>query len=318
MAQSSNGISISLEELISLRIQGSSLSLSSGQGRNQMAGSYRSAFRGRGMDFEEVRAYQPGDDIRRMDWRVTARSNRPHTKLFREERERPVLLCVDSGINMRFGTRVAFKSVQAIRIASLLGWASLENHDRIGCMIFGNHSPQEIRPAGGKRALLHSLHLLAESSIESASWQDEVPLVQTLLRLRHLARHGCLVILISDFNSLNSEAEQQLTSLARHNEVFAIRVYDQLEAELPPPNEYVVSDGQHMHTLWTADPATRERYHAEFVARSEYFATLCRNNGIRCLSISTEQDPAVVLQRHLQHVRHRDYSVQRIADAAAI
>jgi len=313
-----NGISISLEELIRLRVQGTSLSLGSGQGRSLMAGNYRSAFRGRGMDFEEVRAYQAGDDIRRMDWRVTARSNRPHTKLFREERERPVLLCVDSGINMRFGTRVAFKSVQAIRVAALLGWASLENHDRIGCMIFGNRAPQETRPAGGKRALLHSLHLLAESSTVSASAEDDTPLVQPLLRLRHLARHGCLVILISDFNSFNSEAEQQLTALARHNEVFAIRVYDPLEAELPPPNEYAVSDGQHMHTLWTADPDTRKRYHAEFTTRSEYLATLCRNHGIRWMSMSTEQDPSSVLQQHLQQVRHRGYSPQRVADAMAM
>ena len=104
-APPNNGISVSLEELIGLRAQGIRLSLAAGQGRSLLAGNYRSVFRGRGMDFEEVRTYQPGDDIRRMDWRVTARSNRPHTKLFREERERPVLLCVDSGASMRFGTR---------------------------------------------------------------------------------------------------------------------------------------------------------------------------------------------------------------------
>jgi len=305
------GISVSLDELIELRAQGTNLSLGSGQGRSQMAGNYRSAFRGRGMDFEEVRAYQAGDDIRRMDWRVTARSNRPHTKLFREERERPVLLCVDSGISMRFGTRVAFKSVQAIRTAALLGWATLENHDRIGCMIFGNRMPQESRPAGGKRALLHALHMLAASSTADSAAQEDASLMQTLMRLRHLARHGCLVILISDFNGMDHDAEQQLSALARHNEVLAIRIYDPLEAELPPPNQYAVSDGQHMHTLWTADPATRKRYHAEFTARSEYLAALCRSHGIRWLSLHTGQNPVDVLQQHLQHVRQRGYAAQR-------
>lgn len=313
-----NGISVSLDELIELRAQGISLSLASGQGRNQMAGNYRSAFRGRGMDFEEVRAYQPGDDIRRMDWRVTARSNRPHTKLFREERERPVLLCVDSGSSMRFGTRVAFKSVQAIRVAALLGWAALENHDRIGTMIFANATPQETRPAGGKRALLHSLHLLARSSESTPVATEAAPFLQPLLRLRHLARHGCLVILISDFTGLDTAAEQQLAALAQHNEVLAIRIYDPLEAELPPPNQYAVSDGRHVHTLWTVDQAARSRYQADFAARSEHLTSLCRSHGIRWLSMSTEQDPVTVLQQHLQQVRHRGYSTRRATDAMAL
>jgi uncharacterized protein (DUF58 family) len=313
-----NGISISLDELINLRAQGISLSLGEGQGRAFMAGNYRSVFRGRGMDFEEVRVYQPGDDIRRMDWRVTARSNRPHTKLFREERERPVLLCVDTGSSMRFGTRVAFKSVQAIRVAALLGWAALENHDRIGAMIFANRNAQESRPAGGKRALLHALQLLASASVSEPLSTSEAPFAQTLLRLRHLARHGCLVILISDFTGLDADAEQQLAALAQHNEMFAIRIYDPLEAELPPPNQYAFSDGRHVQTLLTSDPATRQRYRLEFDARSEYLTNLCRQHAIRWLSLSTAQDAGTELQRYLLHVRHRGYSARRAVDAIAL
>jgi uncharacterized protein (DUF58 family) len=313
-----NGISVSLDELISLRAQGISLSLAAGQGRALMAGSYRSVFRGRGMDFEEVRAYQPGDDIRRMDWRVTARSNRPHTKLFREERERPVLLCVDTGASMRFGTRVAFKSVQAIRVAALLGWAALENHDRIGSMIFANTAPQESRPAGGKRALLHCLQQLAAASVSEPVHPEQTPFSQTLLRLRHLARHGCLVILISDFSGLDHEAEQQLKILAQHNEILAIRIFDPLEVELPPPNQYAFSDGRHIQTLLTSDPTTRQRYRNEFQARSDHLATLCRQHRVAWLSLSTEQDAGVELQRHLQQVRHRGYSSRRATDAIAL
>ena len=282
-----NGISVSLDELIKLRAQGISLSLASGHGSALMSGAYRSMFRGRGMDFEEVRAYQPGDDIRRMDWRVTARSNRPHTKLFREERERPVLLCVDSGASMRFGTRVAFKSVQAIRAAALLGWAALENHDRVGSMIFANTEPLETRPASGKRALLHCLHLLATASVSPPAAAEDAAFSEVLLRLRHLARHGCLVILISDFSGLDRAAEQHLSALAQHNEVLAIRIFDPLEAELPPPAHYAFSDGRHIHSLWTSDPATRARYRSEFETRSDYLTTLCRHHGIGWLSIST-------------------------------
>ncbi len=315
---SSNGINVSLEELIELRSQGIGLSLAAGRSSGGlMSGGYRSAFRGRGMDFEEVRAYQPGDDIRRMDWRVTARSNRPHTKLFREERERPVLLCVDSGASMHFGTRIAFKSVQAARVAALLGWAALENHDRIGTSIFAGSKSLEARPASGKRALLRCLQLLVATSAtapdqQTNAWSD------ALLRLRHLASHGCLVILISDFITLDTAAEQQLVALALHNDVLAIRIFDPLEAELPPPDRYAFSDGRQTHTLWTTDTALRSRYRAAFRARSEHLATLCRDHGMRWLSLSTEQDPAVELQRHLPHVRHRRYSSRRAADAAAL
>jgi uncharacterized protein (DUF58 family) len=318
IASPPNGISVSLDELIKLRAQGIGLSLSTGRSTALLAGAYRSVFRGRGMDFEEVRAYQPGDDIRRMDWRVTARSNRPHTKLFREERERPVLLCVDSGTSMRFGTRVAFKSVQACRVAALLGWAALENHDRIGSMIFSNSESQESRPASGKRALLHCLQQLAMASASAPAAVQAATFSETLLRLRHLARHGCLVILISDFSGLDSTAEQHLSALAQHNEILAIRIFDPLEAELPPPDQYAFSDGRHIHSVWTSDPAARERYRNEFQARSEYLATLCRQHRIGWLSMSTQQDAAVELQRHFQHVRHRGYSSRRATDAVAL
>lgn len=314
-----NGITVSLDELIELRAQGIGLSLAVGRGSaSLMSGMYRSVFRGRGMDFEEVRAYQPGDDIRRMDWRVTARSNRPHTKLFREERERPVLLCVDSGASMRFGTRIAFKSVQAARAAALLGWAALENHDRIGTLIFSGASALESRPAGGKRALLYCLQLLVAASTSAPAPERQASLSETLLRLRHVTRHGCLVILISDFLGLDVAAEQQLAALARHNDMLAIRVFDPLEAELPPPDQYAFSDGLRIQSLWTADRALRDRYRNEFQARSEHLVTVCREHGIRWLSLSTAQDPAVELQRHFPHVRHRSYSSRRAVDAAAL
>jgi len=319
-ASSLNGISVSLDELIGLRGQGIGLSLAAGQGSaSLMSGAYRSPFRGRGMDFEEVRGYQPGDDIRRMDWRVTARTNRPHTKLFREERERPVLLCVDSGANMRFGTRVAFKSVQAVRSAALLGWAALENHDRIGTLIFSGGASLEARPAGGKRALLNCLHMLTAASAPDAPGAiNPSQLSNTLLRVRQLARHGCLVIVISDFSSLDAEAEQQLAALAQHNEVMAIRIHDALEAELPPPDQYAFSDGSHTHTLWTTDATLRARYQREFMTRSDYLAAFCRSHRIHWLSMSTDQDPGAVLQHHLPHVRHSRYSARRATDAAAL
>lgn len=316
-AVNDNGIDVSLETLIGLRLEGSRLSLARAHARAQLAGSYRSAFRGRGMDFEEVRAYQPGDDIRRMDWRVTARSNRPHTKLFREERERPVLLCVDTGSTMRFATRVAFKSVQASRAAALLGWAALANHDRIGAVTFANDAARELRPGGGKRALLHCLKMLSAASKAPARNNDSAAFTTTLIRLRHLARHGTLVILLSDFAGLDENGEQHLGALAQHNEIMALRIYDPLEAELPPPGHYAFSDGQQIHSLWTSNPALRREYQQAFDTRSEYLADLCRQHRIRWLSISTADDAASILQQHLQTVRSGAESSPPLATAQA-
>jgi uncharacterized protein (DUF58 family) len=185
-------------------------------------------------------------------------------------------------------------------------------------VIFSNTATQEIRPAGGKRALLHCLQQLAVASVSAPTSAHTVTFSDALLRLRHVARHGCLVILISDFNGLDHAAEQHLRALAQHNEVLAIHIFDPLESELPPPDHYAFSDGRHIHNLWTSDPAARERYRREFQVRSEQLATLCRQHGIGWLSMSTEQDAGIELQRHLQHVRHRSYSSRRAADAVAL
>ena len=123
-----------------------------------MAGTQRSPFKGRGINFEEVRRYQPGDEIRHMDWRVTARTGEPHLKLFQEERERPVIFVVDFTASMFFGTRVAFKSVIAARVATLLAWAALARGDRVGSLIFSEHGHQDLRPRGGRSGVLRSEH----------------------------------------------------------------------------------------------------------------------------------------------------------------
>src|SRR6185312_7752608 len=126
------------------------------------AAAHASKLRGRGVDYVESRAYQPGDDIRQMDWRLTARSGRPHTKLFQEEREQSVLLIVDGNPSMHFGTRERFKSVQAARTAALAAWAAVQGGDRIGAVGFGPGLAAELKPGGGPRGALRVLRALAE------------------------------------------------------------------------------------------------------------------------------------------------------------
>jgi len=148
---------ISAQSLIKLRLQANQLPLDSGKIHAKQGGAYMSAFKGRGMEFDESRIYQAGDDIRNMDWRVTARTNTPHTKVFREERERPVLLWLDLSASMMFATRKKFKSVIACEIASLIAWSAAKNNDRIGGLIFSENEHVEMKPQNRGAGFYRSL-----------------------------------------------------------------------------------------------------------------------------------------------------------------
>ena len=161
ITDSNDLVSISSKTLIGLRHIARSIPLNAGKIRALQTGQYQSPFKGRGMEFDEARLYQAGDDVRSIDWRVTARTGKPHTKLYREERERAVILCVDYRAPMFFATRGAFKSVIAAKLAGILSWSASHNGDRLGGLIFSETTHQEIRPQRGKLAVLHYLQQLA-------------------------------------------------------------------------------------------------------------------------------------------------------------
>ncbi len=188
-----------LDELLELRHQAHALGIASRHlVGSSFAGVYASVFRGQGLDFEEVREYHEGDDIRSMDWKVTARTNEPHLKLYREERERSVLLCVDQGPRMQFGTRGTFKAVQAARAAALIGWAASRMHDRVGGILYGAQ-PQHFRPTKDRRALWRLLKALAEEPGTSPDVPDA--LAGALRRADRGAPTGSLVFVIGDLVS---------------------------------------------------------------------------------------------------------------------
>jgi uncharacterized protein (DUF58 family) len=183
-----------LDDLLELRHRARTLGLASRHLVNStFSGLYASVFRGTGLDFEEVREYQEGDDIRNMDWKVTARTNLPHLKVFREERERSVLLCVDKSPHMSFGTRGTFKSIQAARAAALLGWAANALNDRVGGLLYGDAATgqQHFRPTKDRRALWRLLHALSHPGTEEAVQGD--PLSAALQRAEQTTHIGSLV-----------------------------------------------------------------------------------------------------------------------------
>jgi uncharacterized protein (DUF58 family) len=291
-------VRVSVEDLIGLRRRVEGLQLRRGRPSNStITGVHRSRFRGRGMDYLESRHYQAGDDIRNMDWRVTARAGRPHVKLYEEERERPVVTLVDLGPGMFFGTRGAFKSVVAARLAALLGWAAIANHDRIGALLF-NGEHHELQPAGGRRAimrLIRALSLAGDPASGLTRPVDPGALSKALARLRRVARPGSLVFLISDFYSMDEESGRHLAQLHRHSDIVACHVADPLEMAPPPDGRYGVTDGSRTALLDTRSRRGRSAYQAHLERHRATILGLTTERGIPLIGFSTEDDPAARL-----------------------
>jgi uncharacterized protein (DUF58 family) len=308
MQESHAGIQVTLTELIRLRFAAQSIDLRAHKKvRSQLLGGHLSSIRGRGMDFDEVRAYQAGDDIRAMDWRVTARTNKAHVKLYHEERERPVLLLADFRPNMFFGTKVAFKSVVAAKAAALLAWATFLNGDRLGGVIFSGQTHVELRPrARGQGVLpfLQSLTDYAQLTAADSHVSDSV-LSEALLRLRRVARPGSLIFLISDFAGFGQEAKRQLDRLAQHNELIACSVRDPIELDPPPAAMYPVTDGERVMLMDCQSTQNRQAYRQYFAKRYQDLKSVLSSRLIPLIELTTDQDPAQALARIFQQRTRR-------------
>lgn len=294
-----NGLLVSAEELIALRHQARNLNLTSRRPVSSvLAGVHTSRFRGRGVDFVESRHYQPGDDFRDIDWRVTARTGQPHTKVFQEERERPVIVLLDLSAGMFFGSRVQLKSVQAAKVAALVAWAAVYRGDRIGGLICADQEHREIRPTGGRRGAMRLLRQI------ELGFQDFTPdrfgpvtdLQGSLERLRRIARPGSLVVLISDLRGMSAECERHLARLKLHTDVVAVEVVDPLELHAPPPAVYAISDGRRAATV---DLSGREqqRYLDELAQHRQQLRSVFSRYNILQLRCQTDQSAFNVLSR---------------------
>ncbi len=291
----SDGTRVSLNELIALRHESKRLNMSpSGKVLATRSGGHLSRFRGRGMEFDEARVYQAGDDPRNMDWRVTARSGRPHVKLFREERERPVWLLVDRGPSMRFGTRVAFKSVIVARAAALLAWAAADQGDRVGGLVFDETRSYQRQPAVGNRGVLPLLKALSQDPLpgSDAGYRSLSHAARFLLGS---VRPGSLVFLLSDFAGLDDVNSTWLTQLTRGNEVVLIHTYDPLEAAPPPPGHYPVTDGVHHALLDATNDPLRSGWSRRFSAHVDTLDALSRRHRCHLINLRIDQPLCDVL-----------------------
>jgi len=265
-----------------------------------ISGLHLSKMRGRGIDFEEFRPYQAGDDIRTIDWRVTARIGKPFTKVFREERERPVIVAVDQSSAMFFGSRNAFKSVTAAQAAAIFCWLAIDNGDRVGGLVYADGEHSLVRPRRSRRSALHMLnqiHLynnaLADSTgrgrLERRDATGETGLANALGQIRRIAKPGSTLYIISDFSSIDDAGMRYLYQISRHNNVVCCFVYDPLEENLPAPGYYSITDGKDKGTLNAFDSKARQRYHDAFETRLQWLQGELNKLQIPLLALRTDE-----------------------------
>ena len=233
-------VSTSLDELVKLRDLAQALN-SSTRRRSAAPKSGGAASRrlGRGLDFAEVREYQAGDDVRMIDWNVTARTGRTHTKLFIEERERPVMLVVDCRSTMHFATRGLYKSALAARLAALVGWTAVANHDRVGGFVFTDDWHAEVRPQPGRRGLMNLFRSIVEAQLHK-SGRNRSQFADSLGRLRHGVHAGSSVIILSDFYAFDRSAQSALGGVLHSLDLLAVQIADPLEYTLPVAGQYAI------------------------------------------------------------------------------
>jgi uncharacterized protein (DUF58 family) len=289
-----------IDDLLELRHQAHTLGLASHHLVNSsFSGLYASVFRGTGLDFEEVREYREGDDIRNMEWKVTARTNLPHLKVFREERERSVVLCVDRGPHMSFGTRGTFKSVQAAKAAALLGWAAARLHDRVGGMLFGDSRQgiQYFRPTKDRRALWRLLHALTQEGAAEAAPQS---LIEALQRADRGAPTGSLIFAIADLNREFRGLEQIFGRVCQRHTLVLLPVDDPADRELPEIGRmtFVGPDGRALE-VDTGDRQARARYSQAWQERRLRLQGLCNRLAVPLMPVATNEEIHLALSHGL-------------------
>lgn len=283
-----------VSELVALRGAARGLSLHARRpALARLMGGHRSAHRGLGLEFEEVRPYAPGDDARSIDWRVTARRGRPHTKLFREERERPVWLLADLHDGLFFGSRRQLKSALLLRAAALLAWATALGGDRIGAVVGGGTAPRLLPPRTREPGVLPLLEALVEAQPRAPAARAGGGLQPLLAALRPVFQPGSLVLVLSDFADADDGVDAALAGIAARGECWLLQVADALEMEGLPAGRFRAGlPGR----LWMLDGArTRARWQAAWAEREARLSALSRRLGLPLTRLLTRDAVETVL-----------------------
>ncbi|MBX9841230.1 MAG: DUF58 domain-containing protein [Xanthobacteraceae bacterium] len=304
------GVYVDLDELIALEGRGRRVSFLPRQPVGSLlSGRYASRMRGRGLNFEEIRDYRSGDDVRSIDWKVTARLRKPHVRVFNEERDRQGLLVIDQRLTMFFGSRLAMKSVTAAQAAAVAAWRILAAGDRVGGIVFNDRDLAEVRPQRSRRNVLQLLgHVVAQNralGVGRGIASDPVMLNRTLDRARRLALHDTTVIIVSDFDGADATTRQIVGGMAAHNSVVALLVHDPLQSDLPPSARMTVTDGELQIMLEVGSGSVRRHIQEMTEARLRSVFAWTREIGVPVLPLSAAEDTAPQLRRLLGRLPQR-------------
>ncbi|WP_234052755.1 MULTISPECIES: DUF58 domain-containing protein [unclassified Xanthobacter] len=296
------GVYVDLQELIALEQRGRRVSFLPRQPvHSLLAGRYASRMRGRGLNFEEIRDYRPGDDVRSIDWKVTARLRKPHVRVFNEERDRQGLLVIDQRLSMFFGSRLAMKSVTAAQAGAICAWRILAAGDRIGGLVFNDTDMEEVRPERARHTVLHLLSQIVARNQMLGVGRGIVShpdmLNRALDRVRRLAPHDATVIVISDFDGADEATHDIIADLSRHNSVIALLVHDPLQSELPASARMTVTDGELQIVLEVGRESVRKNIREVTEARLRSVFAWTRELGVPVLPLSAAEETARQIQK---------------------
>ncbi len=291
-----------LDSLVALQFKAAGFSLKHNQPVHSLLfGRRASHVRGRGLDFEELRSYVAGDDVRSIDWRVTARMQKPYVRVYSEERDRPTMLVVDQRINMFFGSRRSMKSVVAAEFAALAAWRVFHQGDRVGAFVFNDSSTEQIRMHRSRATVLRILdrivnqnHLL-RSDLATPPRPEQ--LNHVLDRVARVCHHDALILIASDFDGADTQTRDLLLQLSRSNDVICCLAYDPLAMKLPPAERLVVSNGELQVELELGQEKIRKSIIEASDKRMASILSWQRELGIPVLPLSTAEDVP-------QQVRH--------------
>lgn len=296
------GVYVDLDDLLALEHRGRTVSFLPRQPvHSLLSGRYASRMRGRGLNFEEIRDYRPGDDVRSIDWKVTARLQRPHVRVFNEERDRQALLVVDQRLSMFFGSRLAMKSVTAAQAGAMAAWRILGVGDRVGAIVFDDRGLVEFRARRSRSTVLQILSAIVAKNRALGVGRGIVsaPLMlnNALKQAQRRALHDAAVVVISDFDGADDETRTMIGAMRRHNDVVALLVHDPLQSEIPVSASMTVTDGELQIQVDIGRESVRKRLSAATRERVKDVLAWTQEFGVPVLPLSAAEDTAEQLRR---------------------
>lgn len=306
--QAAPNVYADLDALMRLRFKASGFSFLPRQPvHSVLSGRHASRLRGRGLNFEELRNYLPGDDTRNIDWKVTARTREPYVRVYTEEKDRTVWLLVDQRVSMFFGSRWKMKSVVAAEATAIACWRVLAQGDRVGAIVFNDTEVKILPPHRSADRVSQILKTVVAMNHELSSAAGIRPapgmLNEALRRVSAMARHDCLVCLIGDGAGIDDETRRYVTGLTEHNDVLSVFIYDPLEQAMPRAGRLVFSDGLNQIGFNSAERAMREAYADDFQQRMDSMQATSRRHSIPLIPVHTAAPALDQVRDVLAHYR---------------